>query len=312
MNCSSMLCKKAIDDDSTFCKFCGAKQAFRPKTAAPAPATAAAPAAAPVSMNAKEIPHAAPPHFDAAPVAAAVTLPPNPTPATDFFLYAGTLKIYKGNSDVVVVPPEVTSIGAGVFRDHLNLREVYLPDTVTSISSEAFSGCTNLSKINLPEGLTSIGPKAFYSCTSLETVVLPRSMQRILDRAFENCTSLKEIYIPDSVTTLSYFAFSHCVSLWKVKLPNMIVAVAEGLFQGCVSLKGIELPDGLKNIEKHAFDQAGLEYITIPLTTINIEEQAFARMPNLCGITVPKITKIDNYAFVETNLINKGSIRYVM
>lgn len=331
MTCASMMCKKPIDDDSNFCKYCGAKQPARARTAAPASAADLATGVAGVTARGAEAgraqtsvsprdagTHAAaidtpePPRFAEIPVPEAVVLPAVVTPATDFFVLSGTLKIYKGNEDVVVVPEGVTSIGTGVFRDHKNLREVYLPDSVTSISSEAFAGCSALVKVNLPEGVNSIGPKAFMDCSSLQTIYIPKSCHKILDKGFQNCTSLREIYLFDSIKTLSFFCFQNCVSLSKVRMPNNMVALAEGLFQGCTSLKGIELGEGLKNIERHCFSHSGLEYIVVPLTCINIEEHAFGDIPTLCGITVPKITKIDNYTFVGTNLINKGTIRYVM
>lgn len=332
MNCSSMLCKKPIDDDSIFCKYCGAKQpakarattsrsatdlatgaaqsATRAEKATGKASTSVNPTESGTHASALDIPE--PPRFTEIPVQEPVVYPANPTPATDFFVLSGTLKIYKGNSDVVVVPEGVTSIGTGVFRDHQNLREVYLPEGVLSISSEAFAGCTSLVKINIPEGVISIGPKAFMNCTSLEHVFIPRTVNKILDKAFQDCSALREIYMFDAVTTLSYFAFQNCTSLEKVRMPAMLLLMCEGLFQGCSSLKGIELNDRLKNIERHAFFQSGLEYIVIPESCINIEEHAFGEIPSLRGITVPKITKIDNYTFVGTNLINKGTIRYVM
>ncbi len=353
MNCASMLCKKPIDDDSVFCKYCGARQAVRPRTApvkpqvapsAPVQTAQAAPtppqvpqtpqapvrhgaaaiatgqspvvpravAAQEASSHAPKIDIPEPPRFDTIPEQPPVVLPANPTPATDFFIYAGTLKIYKGNSDVVVVPDGVTSIGSGVFRDHQNLKEIYLPEGITALSSEAFAGCSALVKINLPEGITSIGPKAFMGCSALTNIIIPRSCHKILDKAFQDCVSLQEIYLHDTVTTLSYFAFQNCKSLSKIRMPSMLLLLCEGTFQGCTSLRGIELHEGLKNIERHAFANSGLEYIVIPLTVINIEEYAFSEMPALQGITVPKITKIDNYTFVGTNLINKGTIRYIM
>lgn len=314
MNCSSIMCKKPIDDDSVFCKYCGAKQSRRvaPAPVAPkaTPQEVAQAAADAADWGRGEPPE--PPRFAAIPEQPPLVLPDPPTPETDFFLYAGTLKIYKGNSNIVVVPKGVTSIGAGVFKDHKNLKEVYLPEGLSTISSEAFSGCTGLEKINLPEGLTSIGPKAFFDCASLDNVIIPRSVNRILDNCFQNCTALKQIYLHDSVTTLSYHAFDGCSSLALVRMPKQMKVLPEAIFRKCTSLKGIELPAELKNIERAAFQQSGLEYIVIPLQTINIEEHAFGDIPTLRGITVPKIAKIDNYAFVNTNLINKGTIRYVM
>lgn len=44
----------------------------------------------------------------------------------------------------------VTSIGAGAFRNSVNLLKVYIPDSVTSIGDDAFYGCINVTVICSP------------------------------------------------------------------------------------------------------------------------------------------------------------------
>lgn len=268
-------CTKSIDTDSKFCKYCGVRQAE------------------------EEVP------------VISIEKPAVATPETDFFLYAGTLKIYKGNADVVTVPEGVTSIGSGVFKDRPNLKQVWLPTTLTSISSEAFMGCSGLEVINLPEGLTSIGPKAFLGCTLLDNVILPKSLYKILDKAFMDCAALSSINLHDGITTLNYYAFSGCTSLKKVTMPGNITVVAEGLFQNCTSLKEVKINEGLKIIERLAFSGAGMEHFEVPLSCISIGEHAFSNMEFLKEMSVSTITKIDNYAFVNTNLISKASLKYI-
>lgn len=268
-------CTKSIDTDSNFCKYCGVRQ------------------------------------VDEAPQAPSIEKPATPTPETDFFIYAGTLKIYKGNADVVTVPQGVTSLGSGVFKDRPNLKQVYLHQGISSISSEAFMGCSSLEIINLPEGLTSIGPKAFQGCSALKTVVIPQSVYKVLDKAFMDCSSLEEIFLHDDITTLNYYAFSGCTNLRKVRLPKKLLIVAEGLLQDCTALKEITMPDGLKSIERLAFSGSGLVSLDVPLTCIAIGEHAFSNMEFLKEMSVSTITKIDNYAFVNTNLISKASLKYI-
>lgn len=339
MNCYSKNCGKPIDDDSVYCKYCGVQQSVAQKIAmmkqavayGATPKAAAqqtseqqagmqhqvnqkAPATHPVAPEpeVKVEGDPEPPRFAVAPELPAVIFPETLTPVDDFFVHAGTLRIYKGNDPVVTVPAGVNSIGTDVFKDHKNLKEVYLPNGVNNISKGAFSGCTSLEKINFPEGLNSIGPNAFMDCTSLNNIVFPKSLLKILDKGFHGCTSLEEIYIPDACTTLSYHVFDGCTGLKKVHLPRPILTLFEGTFRGCTSLTGLELPPNLKNIEKHCFQASGLEYIVIPNSTIDVAEHAFSDIATLRGITVPKITKLHNSCFVNTNLINKGSIKYVM
>ena len=52
-------------------------------------------------------------------------------------------------------------------------------------------------------------------------------------------------------------------------------------FCGCISLGGIELPDSLEEIGLRAFEDSGLESITVPKSVKKIHQSAFCKCQQL-------------------------------
>lgn len=103
----------------------------------------------------------------------------------------------QSNLKDIVLPPDLTNIPDGAFRDCKGLKVVhFLPETVTSIGAEAFKDCHNLVEITLPQGLNTIEYGAFRSCNQLRKITLPPSLKRIGNRVFEDCENLESIFIP--------------------------------------------------------------------------------------------------------------------
>ncbi|MBP5254375.1 MAG: leucine-rich repeat domain-containing protein [Lachnospiraceae bacterium] len=64
----------------------------------------------------------------------------------------------------------VLEIGMDAFRNHSDLKAVFIPDSVTDISPVAFSGCTGLEELVLPDSITSM--VIVSGCTSLTRIRL--------------------------------------------------------------------------------------------------------------------------------------------
>ena len=99
-------------------------------------------------------------------------------------------------SDRILIPESVNSIGNWVFSDCSSLQSIVIPESVISIGDGAFSGCSSLQSIHIPESVNSIGDWAFSDCSSLQSVDIPDSVNYIGDYAFRNCSSLQSINIP--------------------------------------------------------------------------------------------------------------------
>lgn len=74
---------------------------------------------------------------------------------------------------VLVLPPDITSIGENAFLGCDGLEGVVIPENVTSIGDSAFAECSSLTSITIPENVTSIGNQAFKGCRSLRLIRLP-------------------------------------------------------------------------------------------------------------------------------------------
>ena len=127
-----------------------------------------------------------------------------------FIRYSVVVKC-RENSDKVIIPDSVTSIGDDAFRGCDGLTSVTIPNSVTSIGNSAFSGCSGLTSVTIPNSVTSIGDYAFRNCSGLTSVTIPNSVTSIGGSAFSGCSGLTSVTIPNSVTSIGYWAFYGCM-----------------------------------------------------------------------------------------------------
>ena len=157
---------------------------------------------------------------------------------------------------------KIDSDGVCLVKYNGNDEKVVVPDGVTKIAGAAFSDCGNLKIIELPSGLEEIGEVAFRN------------------NGFEHIT------IPNSVKTIKHHAFAGCENLKTAELPIGLKKIDDAVFIGCKNLKTIELPSGLEEIGKMAFDDCGLEHITLHKGVKRIDWLAFAECENLKSVTI--------------------------
>ena len=153
----------------------------------------------------------------------------------------------------IVIPGDVTGIGARVFASNTELRSVVIPDSVTSVGDKAFELCRNLTNATLSANVTVIKPAAFSGCTSLMGITLPDGVTSLGNYAFCNCRTLTDVTVPASVTSLGVQSFRDCRNLTNVVFNGNAPAVGSDSFAsvgaGCTAYVrkgstgwGVEIP----------------------------------------------------------------------
>jgi len=82
----------------------------------------------------------------------------------------GELIQYVGSGGDIIIPTEVKSIGAEVFKNNTDITSVVIPTSVESIGTSAFSGCTALASVIIPESVNQIENYVFLGCTNLQDI----------------------------------------------------------------------------------------------------------------------------------------------
>ena len=199
------------------------------------------------------------------------------------FAFKDTLRTclskYIGNSNVLVIPNGVTSIGKHAFKGRVNLT-ITIPNTVTTIESDAFSGCDQLSvcssgNIVFPwqnmtgfeyanAGMTIL--KKYHGYRAPDSI--PSSITQIEDNAFEGFTFKHPYnaiasgfpwgarYIVDDFE----YADAGRTQLKKyvgrsdtVVIPDSVTHIEDGAFAACNQINEIEIPDSVSFIGNAAF-----------------------------------------------------------
>ncbi len=210
----------------------------------------------------------------------------------------------------IVIPDEVTSIGAYAFKGCEYLESVTLPSKINIINRYLFAYCSSLTSIIIPDGVTLIGEYAFSWCNNLTSIDIPDSVTSIGVRAFEDCRSLTSIVIPDGVTTIGACAFRGCSGLTSMVIPKSVTEIGEGAFQYCSGLMEINVDsenqnyasfDGVlytKDLKTLIFCPQAKTSVTFPDALTIIDENAFSSCYNLTSIAIPKsVTEIGEGAF---------------
>lgn len=203
------------------------------------------------------------------------------------------------------------ALGAGIFEECDNLKEVVLPSDLTEIPEGTFYSCLNLKTVVIPETVTKISELAFVYCMSLNNISLPQGLKEIGEGAFGACYNLTEITIPASVETIdeSAFAFTpklvHVTNLSGVEITVTSTLSPEIRTDETTEFTNKIVDDGkvvtytvdekvyLLQYEKegHIFDIAGYGITDIPSCAVTVNN-------NLTEMTIPEgVKSISESAF---------------
>ncbi len=153
----------------------------------------------------------------------------------------------------IVIPQNVTKIGAGAFRDVPGLRSIVIPGTVKEIGEHAFSGNPTLENVIIEEGVERIGAFAFQNCTALKTIKIADSVSNIGSTCFASCTALIEVNFPKSLKTVPYRMFSWCGSLTEIEIIEGVEKVEGSAFEFCENLTRVTIPSTVTSFDGSSF-----------------------------------------------------------
>ena len=214
------------------------------------------------------------------------------------------------------LPNNIISIGSSAFEGCSSLTSISIPKCVTTVSGGIFKECSSLESIELPDGITSIPNYTFYDCIALTTIVLPDDIISIGMGAFRNCSSLKSINIPNGVTKIDQSAFLDCSSLTSIDIPNGVTSIGGSAFKGCKAITSINIPNGVTTIEEFTFYWCNsLILVTLGKGITSMGDEVFYDCSSLtqlyCYATTPPQIKSNNSRYTFHGLDGYKATLYV-
>lgn len=231
--------------------------------------------------------------------------------------YVSIIK-YTGSENKVTIPKQinnkpVTEIGEFCMYYNSKVEEIIIPNSVKTIGKLAFSECSNLKSINIPSSVSNLSSDAFSKCENLTSLSVSSSnpyytssnqiIYNKLKTKLVLCAGGKtgKITIPSTITSIEPSAFSYCTKITSIILPSNLKTINEYAFSDCSSLTSITIPKSVTTIKQSAFVSCGLTSITIPATTINMENNIFPWCLSLTQINIssenPKFTSINGVVY---------------
>lgn len=251
-----------------------------------------------------------------------------PTTTTDGFKISNGVVIgYNGTAKDIVIPNNVTEIGAYAFTSK-EITSITIPSNVKKIGNGAFSRCKELTSVVIPETVNEIGNHIFSGCESLKTAsikskqvgefqfldcksltdVKMEGVEKIGLCAFFNCEALTEITIPTTVEKIGEQAFMGCKELQRVTIQDGVAEIGDSAFKDLTKLKNVKFGTSLKSIGDRAFEGTSLESIEL-LSVEMMGQYVFAGCKNLKDVTLRTgVKRIGKGCFIRSNNVEKVTI----
>lgn len=214
------------------------------------------------------------------------------TEESDFVIKDGVLKEYKGNSEHVVVPDEVTVIGSYALVKNQTVVSIVLPKSITKINKGSFSMCSNLEEVTCGEKLTYIGESAFQQCNKLKKITFGDCLRYIGDTAFEYCENLTSISSLKNVESIGQSAFWDCEKLVEISAMNKVTSIGHHAFGLTGWLEEQKKSSDMVIVNGILIDGTQCEgKVYIPKTVTQIATCAFAFNKKITYVEIPSSVK---------------------
>lgn len=156
------------------------------------------------------------------------------------FLYAQGLYIDGELITDLVVPEDVTEIGAHAFEGYEKLNSVVLHNGIDAIHKSAFLDCTNLTDVTFADEVEYIGPYTFDDTPWYENKPDGEVyIGKLLYKYKGEMPSNTSIVIKDGTETICQSAFDCCEELTSITLPSSLKQIHDYAFNNCDNLKEV-------------------------------------------------------------------------
>jgi hypothetical protein len=140
----------------------------------------------------------------------------------------------------LVVPEDVTEMGAHSFEGYKNLRSVVFHKGISTIHKSAFLNCSNLTHVTFADKVEYIGPYTFDGTPWYENKPDGEFyIGKLFYKYKGEMPSGTSIVIKDGTETICHSAFDGCKELASITLPSSLVHIHDYAFNGCDNLKEV-------------------------------------------------------------------------
>lgn len=201
----------------------------------------------------------------------------------------------------------LNEIKNGVFSHCSSLASLFVPNTIAAIRDNVFDYCSSLKTLTLEDkngeyilgtsgsdplfktcGLDSVyvGGRLIYeveqspyspfmSHKKLRAIRFTDIKQEIYPKEFQDCTNLQNVYMGATMNPIGDYAFSGCTALAHFNVGPAVKRLGSYSFEECSSLQYIDLANTDSLCNNAFMNCTSLPEISIPASTILIQNQVF-------------------------------------
>ena len=159
----------------------------------------------------------------------------------------------------------------------------------------------DITAIVIEKGITRIGNYAFHDCWVATSAVPARGLSRNWrETPFRSCGALEEIDLPPELTTIGIGAFYYTSALTSITIPGSVETFLDAFNDS--GLETVTIENGVDEVDSYAFCNCyHLKSVTLPDSIQSIGNYAFSGCQQLEELDLPDgITSFGEYAFANT------------
>ena len=229
-----------------------------------------------------------------------------------------SISVAEGNTNFMVDQGAalISSEGNLIYFAGMNstITEYTIPSNVTQINERAFTNCPNLTSIIIPSTVETIQQQAFQTCSNVTYVYYDstysgRSSSGLFSRNFGSSNGFEIEFGPNVKTILHFITSNDNLTSVVFSEDCPITMIGTDAFQYCDGLKNFTIPSSVRTIGMSAFNNSGIEELTINGNITSMQSSAFQGCDALTKLTLGEdVTSIPSNLFSTGMLTNLNEI----